>query len=140
MKQFPDIVINVIQYNGVQLVFIPIYIPCLFWASIHLSVKTSYRKISWSLEVARFRFRFFPPIALKINRHLGSSAAEMPVKIQSDTIIITPIPATSRLREVWRQNVLVNRGPGMLMVHVSIMKSKKYHKGIDVNSTVNHLV
>ena len=53
------------------------------------------------------------PIALKFNRHLGSSAAEMPVKFQSDTSLQHPI---------WRlQNFprfgsmmfyrLVNRGP-----------------------------
>ena len=41
-------------------------------------------------------------IALKFDRHLGSTAAEMPVKFQSDTIIITPNLAASRLREIWR--------------------------------------
>ena len=42
------------------------------------------------------------PIALKFDRHLGSTAAEMSVKFQSDTIIITPHLAASRLREIWR--------------------------------------
>ena len=39
------------------------------------------------------------PIALKFDSHLGSSAVEMPVKFQSDTIIIPCNPATSRLHE-----------------------------------------
>ena len=37
-----------------------------------LSGQTSYQKISWSLEI---RVEYFP-IALKFNRHLGSSAAK----------------------------------------------------------------
>ena len=40
-------------------------------------------------------------IALKFVRHLGSSAAEMPVKFQSDTRIITSNLAASRLHEIW---------------------------------------
>ena len=42
------------------------------------------------------------PITLKFDRHLGSGAAEMAVKFQSDTIIITPNLAASWLREIWR--------------------------------------
>ena len=52
-----------------------------------LSRQMPYCKISRSLEAARFRFKLFQ-IALKFDMHLGSSAAEMPVKFQSDTIII----------------------------------------------------
>ena len=56
------------------------------WYTIHglysLSGKTSYRQISWSLEAA--------------------SAAEMPVKFQSDTTIATSNLAASRLHEIWR--------------------------------------
>ena len=40
------------------------------------------------------------PVALKIDRHLGSGASEMPVKFQSGTIFIAPNLATSRLREI----------------------------------------
>ena len=40
-------------------------------------------------------------IALKFDRHLGSSAAEMPVKFQSDTMIQNSHPAASRLREIY---------------------------------------
>ena len=50
-----------------------------------LSGRTSCRKISWSLEI---RIQTFL-IALKFDRQLSSSAGEMPVKFQSDTIIIT---------------------------------------------------
>ena len=46
-----------------------------------------------SLEAARFGFL----IALKFDRHLGSSATEMPVTFRSDTIIITPNHVASRL-------------------------------------------
>ena len=49
--------------------------------------RTSYRKISWCLEAARF--------APKFDRRLGSTA-EMAVEFHSDTIITTPIPVASR--------------------------------------------
>ena len=42
------------------------------------------------------------PIALQFDRHLSGSAAEMPVKLQSDTIIITPNLAASRLHKIVR--------------------------------------
>ena len=44
-----------------------------------LSGRTSYNKISWSLVVTGFGFKLIQ-LALKFDRHLGSSAAEMPVK------------------------------------------------------------
>ena len=66
-----------------------------------LSGRTSYRKISWSLEATRFGFKLFS-VALKFDRHLGSGATEMPVKFQSDKIIITSNLAASRLREIWQ--------------------------------------
>ena len=65
-----------------------------------LSGKASYHKISQSLEAARFGFLTFP-VALKFNWQLGSSAAEIPVKFQSDMVIITSNLATSRLHEIW---------------------------------------
>ena len=49
-----------------------------------LSGRTSYRKISRSLESSKFWFQLFPMV-LKFD-----SAAEMHVKFQSDTIIMTP--------------------------------------------------
>ena len=42
------------------------------------------------------------PIALKFDRHLDSSTADMPVKFQSDTIIIIPSLAASRRHEILR--------------------------------------
>ena len=45
-------------------------------------------------------------IAIKYDRHLGSRAAEMPVKFQIDTIIMTSNLAASRLHEIRRQDVL----------------------------------
>ena len=60
-----------------------------------LSGRTSYRKISGGLEAARFLFTF--SITLKLDRHLGSSVAELPAKFQSDTIIITSNLATHEI-------------------------------------------
>ena len=57
--------------------------------------------MSRSREIRVYAF----PIALKFDWHLGSSAAEMPVKYQSDKIIIRPNLAASRLHETWRQDV-----------------------------------
>ena len=39
-------------------------------------------------------------VALKFKRHIDSSAAEMPYKFQSDTIIITSNLAATRLHEI----------------------------------------
>ena len=66
-----------------------------------LSGKTSYRQISWSLEAARLSVindRF----ALKFDRHLGSVAAEVPVKFQSNWKSLNLNLATSRLHEILR--------------------------------------
>ena len=56
-----------------------------------LSGKIYFRKISWSLEAARFPFSLLYSLC-KYGRHLGSAAAEVPVKLQTDTIIITQSP------------------------------------------------
>ena len=70
-----------------------------------LNARTSYRRISSILEAAGFRFRLFS-IALKFDRHLGSSAAQMPVRLQSDTISITTNLAVSLLHEICQGDVL----------------------------------
>ena len=63
-----------------------------------LSGKTSYRKISWSLEASRFGFRLF-----QSSWNLtDNSAVVLPVKFQNDTIIITPYLVASILHEIWR--------------------------------------
>ena len=53
----------------------------------------------WSREI-RIIWTF--PIALKFDRHLGGSFADMPVKFRVDMIIITSNLAGSRLHEIWR--------------------------------------
>ena len=60
--------------------------------------KTSYRQISWSLEAARLDVI----VALKFDRHLGSAAAEVPVKFQSYWESLNPNLAASRLHKVLR--------------------------------------
>ena len=39
-------------------------------------------------------------IPLKFDRHLGNSAADVPVKFQSDVIIQTTNPVASRLHKI----------------------------------------
>ena len=41
-------------------------------------------------------------IALKFQRHIGSNAAEVPVKFRSDAIIITPNLGASSLHDILR--------------------------------------
>ena len=68
-----------------------------------LSGRTSYRKISWSLEVARLDYN--DSIALKFDRHLSSAAADVPVKYQSDWKSLNPNLSVSSLREILRWDV-----------------------------------
>ena len=58
------------------------------------------------------------PIALKFDWHIGSSAADMPAKLQSDKIIITPNLAASRFGGK-TSYLLVNRNPESLMTQSS---------------------
>ena len=51
---------------------------------------------SRSREIGSYDFR----TALKFDRHLGSAAAEGPVKFQSDWKSLNPNLATSRLHEI----------------------------------------
>ena len=62
------------------------------------------------------------PITLKFDRHLGG-AAEMPVKFQSDTIIITPNLTTSRFggKRFYR---LVSRDPVLVIVVSAIATAR----------------
>ena len=52
-------------------------------------------------------------IALKFDRHIGSTAAEVPVKFQSDRTILNTNLATSRLFEILRKDVFpdIETGP-----------------------------
>ena len=60
----------------------------------------TYRQISWNLDAWEIRIYTFP-IAEKFDRHLSSSTAWVPVKLQKDTIFITYNLAASRLLEIW---------------------------------------
>ena len=53
---------------------------------VWISDKMSYRKILWSFEAARLVVCLNHRLALKLDRHIGSAAAEMPVKFQSNRI------------------------------------------------------
>ena len=75
---------------------------------------------SWSREIRVYTFA----IALKPDRHLGSTAAEMPAKFQRDVIIITSNLAASRLRKIWWSCRLVNRGPGSGDIDIFASKVK----------------
>ena len=79
-----------------------------------LSGKTSYPKISRSLELWDSGLHFL--IALKSDKHFDSSAAEMPVKFQSDMIIIACNFAASRLGGKMCY-CLVNRDPELQRGH-----------------------
>ena len=47
------------------------------------------------MKVRRLEIHVLPfSIDLKFDRHLGSVAAELPVKLQTDAIIMKPIPAS----------------------------------------------
>ena len=80
-----------------------------------LSGKTSYRKISWSLEAARFGFKLFQLLW----NLAGTSAALLP-RCLSNFRAIRPLQhPISRLRDFTRfggktSYRLVNRGPGWL--------------------------
>ena len=79
-------------------------------ASIHKAVRRLTAKsheVSRSREIGCYDYR----ITLKFDRHLDSSAAEMPVKFQSDQKSLNP-----RLHETLRQDVrLVNMDPASLV-------------------------
>ena len=96
------------------------------WYSLHLKMyvqglyslsgKTSYRKISWSLEAARFRFELFQSLW----NLAGTSAALLP-RCLSNFRAIWPLQhPISRLRDFTRfggktSYHLVNRGPGVVL-------------------------
>ena len=77
---------------------------------VSLSDKTSYRKISRTLEVARLVVQ---SITVKSDRHIGGTAVEVPVKFQSNQTISKTKFATSILCEILEQYVLsdIETGP-----------------------------
>ena len=60
-------------------------------------------------------------IALKFDRHIGSNAAEVPVKFQSDRTILNINLAASRLHEILRKDVFsdIETGPSVLSTDLS---------------------
>ena len=64
-----------------------------------LSGKTSYRQISRSLKAARLVI-YINGIALKFDRHIGTTATEVPVEFQSDRAILNTNLAASRFLEI----------------------------------------
>ena len=80
-----------------------------------LSGKTSYRKISWSLEAARFGSKLFQSLW----NLAGTSAALLPRRLSNFRAIRPLQHPISRLRDFTRfggktSYRLVNRGPGLL--------------------------
>ena len=65
------------------------------------------RRLPPDLVKSRSREFGFYRIALKFDRHLGSTAAEVPVKFLSDWKSLNPNLAASRLREILRSDVLL---------------------------------
>ena len=89
---------------------------------------------SRSREIRVYTF----PVALKFGTHLGSYAADMPIKFQRDTVIITSNITASRFHEIRVRSftALVNRCLGSsqvdLPVRFSWMKSNLYLTLIDL--------
>ena len=92
-----------------------------------LSGKTSYRKISWSLEAARFGFKLFQSLW----NLAGTSAALLP-RCLSNFRAIRPLQHTiSRLRDFTRFGCktsyrLVNRGPWYTVVLSLLIQSADF--------------
>ena len=81
---------------------------------ISISDKTSYLKISWSLETARLIVETWNyRITMKSDRHISSIAAKVPVKFQSDRTIPNTNLTASRLCKILHQDVLsdIETGP-----------------------------
>ena len=86
--------------------------PLMLLGLYSLSGKTSYRKISWSLEAARFGFRLFQSLW----NLAGTSAAALPRCLSNFRAILPLQHPISRLRDFTRfggktSYLLVNRGP-----------------------------
>ena len=69
-------------------------------ASIHWPVNVLPQDLEKS-QSRKIRIQTFSN-ALQFGIHIGSSATEMPIKYQSDTIIIKSNFAFSRLHDIWR--------------------------------------
>ena len=118
---------NKAKHNKTVCIFLGIYCSIDICSTIHilgrrqlytlglysLSGKTSYRKISWSLEAARFGFKLFQSLW----NLAGTSAALLPRCLSNFRAIRTLQLPISRLRDFMRfggktSYRLVNGGPG----------------------------
>ena len=82
---------------------LPVFFSDHFCTTSYHRFLSPLRLIARSKEVSKPRdFIYNRPIALIFGRHLGSTAAEVPVKFQSDAIIKTTNLAASRLHEILR--------------------------------------
>ena len=93
-----------------------------------LSCKTSYRKISWSLEAARFRFKLFQSLW----NLAGTSAAALPRCLSNFRAILLLQHPISRLRDFTRFSGktsyrLVNRGPGVCHIDTARPNTSPLH-------------
>ena len=84
-----------------------------FWAPFQYPKRRLFVR-SRSHKIGTFNCR----IALKFDRHIGSTAAEVPVKFQSDRTILNTNLAASRLYEILRIDVFsdIEKGPCLLQV------------------------
>ena len=71
------------------------------WASKRTDVLPSNLVKFRSLDIGCHNYR----IVLKFDRHLGTDAADVPAKFQSDCNNVNSNPATSRLHEILRKEV-----------------------------------
>ena len=104
--QHPRVVAMIFQQSN--------FLPCGVQGLYSLSGKTSYRKISWSLEAARFGFKLFQSLW----NLAGTSAALLPRWLSNFRAIRPFQHPISRLRDFTRFGSktscrLVNRGPGL---------------------------
>ena len=88
-----------------------------------LSGKTSYRKISWSLEAARFGFKLFQSLW----NLAGTSVALLPMCLSNFRTIRPLHNPISRLRDFTRfggktSYRLVNRGPDLICIQIHTLK------------------
>ena len=115
--------------------------PCpIVWSSQHqglysLSGKTSYRKISWSLEAARFGFKLFQSLW----NLAGTSAALLPRCLSNFRAIQTLQHPISRLRDFTRFGGktscrLVNRGPGSPPISLGVNGSQATDADINLHT------
>ena len=97
----------------------------LVWCSLQFSLPrapSQYPKRRLSVRSRKVSKPRDCRIALKFDRHIGSNAAEVPVKFQSDRTILNTNLAASRLYEILRKDVFsdIETGPRFLICWVCV--------------------